>query len=290
MSIMKRKIAIAFLLVCMFCMSGCGFEKSKDQITQLDTRYLQGEEKEEKEEQTTEVQATENPQETSVPSGEKQQENKEEKDNSTTVEKKATPTPSKVSKKAKEKSVTKSTSKIKTKKKTDSSKNASDKNVSEKKSESKKDAVSTPNPTSVKPEEPEKQTCTIAIDCKTILSNRDKLNSAKKAFVPSDGWILKTTKVEIEDGDSVYDILNRVCRKNKIHLEAAYTPAYKTYYVEGIHQLYEFDCGDLSGWTYKVNGKSSNYGASKYQVKAGDTIRWRYTCDGGKDIGDDYFD
>ena len=55
-------------------------------------------------------------------------------------------------------------------------------------------------------------------------------------------------------------------------MDANYTPAYKTYYVRGIHQLYELDCGNLSGWTYQVN------------VKAGDVIAWRYTCDGGKDV------
>ena len=67
-------------------------------------------------------------------------------------------------------------------------------------------------------------------------------------------------------------------------MDANYTPAYKTYYVRGIHQLYELDCGNLSGWTYQVNGIVPNYGCSKYTVKAGDMIAWRYTCDGGKDV------
>ena len=55
-------------------------------------------------------------------------------------------------------------------------------------------------------------------------------------------------------------------------MDANYTPAYKTYYVRGIHQLYELDCGNLSGWTYQVNGIVPNYGCSKYTVKAGDVI------------------
>ena len=29
---------------------------------------------------------------------------------------------------------------------------------------------------------------------------------------------------------------------------------YNSYYVEGIGNLYEFDCGSESGWMYKVNG------------------------------------
>lgn len=29
---------------------------------------------------------------------------------------------------------------------------------------------------------------------------------------------------------------------------------YNSAYIEGINNLYEFDCGELSGWMYKVNG------------------------------------
>ena len=131
---------------------------------------------------------------------------------------------------------------------------------------------------------PAEKTCTIAIDCKTILANKKKLNSAKESFVPTDGIILKKTTVTIKAKDTVYDILYRICKSNNIHLESDYTPAYKTYYVKGIHQLYEMDCGDLSGWSYKVNGVTPNYGASKYTVKDGDNIEWRFSCNAGKDV------
>ena len=59
-------------------------------------------------------------------------------------------------------------------------------------------------------------------------------------------------------------------------------------YVEGIHNLYEFDCGALSGWMYKVNGWYPNYGSSRYQLKDGDVVEWRFTCDLGNDIGGGY--
>ena len=131
---------------------------------------------------------------------------------------------------------------------------------------------------------PQPDTCTISIDCKTILANKSNLKSSKVNFVPADGLILKNTTVELKKNDTVYDILSRVCKSKKIHMDANYTPAYKTYYVRGIHQLYELDCGNLSGWTYQVNGIVPNYGCSKYTVKAGDVIAWRYTCDGGKDV------
>ena len=57
-------------------------------------------------------------------------------------------------------------------------------------------------------------------------------------------------------------------------------------YIEGINYLYEYDAGSLSGWMYKVNGLFPNYGCSKYEVKPGDAIVWMYTCDLGRDVGD----
>lgn len=133
-------------------------------------------------------------------------------------------------------------------------------------------------------------TCTISIECSTILNNWDDLNEAKADFVPSDGWILYTSEVEYSPGETVYDVLYRVCKDTSIQMSAKYTPAYGSYYVEGINQLYEFDCGELSGWMYSVNGWFPNYGCSQYEVSDGDIIEWRYTCDLGRDVGDQYYE
>ena len=130
------------------------------------------------------------------------------------------------------------------------------------------------------------KTCTISISCATILDNMDHLTDGKEEFVPADGWILAPSTVEFEEGESVHDVLKRVCKDAGIHMESNYTPAYNSAYVEGINQLYEFDCGELSGWMYKVNGWFPNYGCSKYTVSDGDEIDWIYTCDLGKDVGD----
>lgn len=128
-------------------------------------------------------------------------------------------------------------------------------------------------------------TCTISISCATILNNMSKLDKDKKDIVPKDGWILKEKTVTFKEGESVFDILQRVCKDNKIHMEASFTPLYNSSYVEGIYNLYEFDCGSLSGWMYSVNGVFPNFGCSQYIVKKGDVIRWQYTCDLGKDVG-----
>lgn len=139
-----------------------------------------------------------------------------------------------------------------------------------------------------KKQDVEENTCTISIECSTILDNQDSLKSSKKEFVPSDGWILEPVEVNYEPGETVYDVLSRVCKEKKIQLDASYTPLYSSYYVKGINQLYEFDCGERSGWTYSVNEYFPNYGCSKYEVSDGDVIEWRYTCDLGKDVGNEF--
>ena len=124
----------------------------------------------------------------------------------------------------------------------------------------------------------------------TILDNMEQLNQEKADFVPADGWILYSSTVEYTPGETVYDVLYRVCREAGIQMEASYTPMYGSYYVEGINQLYEFDCGKLSGWMYNVNGWYPNYGCSQYEVSNGDVIQWRYTCDLGRDVGDSFYE
>ena len=129
------------------------------------------------------------------------------------------------------------------------------------------------------------KTCTITIVCPTIFDNLNSLNAEKAPFVPKDGTILPSTKVTFTEGETVFDVLKRVCDAAQLQIEYSYTPLYESYYVEGINHLYEFDCGSLSGWLYKVNGQFTTVASSEYQLQAGDVIQWVYTCDGGGDVG-----
>lgn len=146
------------------------------------------------------------------------------------------------------------------------------------------------------PVEPEDQdidkkksyTCTFSIECSTILNNLKDLDPDKRELVPSNGVILAPTKVTFYEGESVFDVLQRVCKEKGIHLESSWTPIYNSAYIEGIHNLYEFDCGALSGWMYRVDGWYPNYGCSRYQLADGEKVEWRYTCDLGKDVGCDW--
>ena len=154
------------------------------------------------------------------------------------------------------------------------------------------DPVPEGKPLPVEPEDAkitdESHTCTISISCAAILENMDLCDPEKRELVPEDGWILQPTVVTFYEGESVFHVLKRTCKQNGIHLEFENTPIYNSAYIEGIHNLYEFDVGELSGWMYSVNGWYPNYGCSRYALKDGDIIEWRYTCDLGYDVGGGY--
>ena len=127
--------------------------------------------------------------------------------------------------------------------------------------------------------------CTFSIDCTSIFNHIDSLKQEKLELLPSDGKILAPTKTSFTSGESVFDVLQRVCRENEIHMEASFTPLYGSSYVEGICNLYEKDCGDLSGWTYFVNGECPSYGCSSYRLSDQDVVEWTFSCNLGYDVG-----
>ncbi|MCI8388278.1 MAG: DUF4430 domain-containing protein [Clostridiales bacterium] len=132
--------------------------------------------------------------------------------------------------------------------------------------------------------------CTISIICPELIVNGeviDALDIEKHELITDDGVILAPTEAAINDGDSVFDVLSRICRENKLHLEYSETPIYGTAYIEGIANLYEFDAGELSGWLYSVDGEYPNYGSSKYSLSGNEVIVWEFTLDAnGGQVGE----
>ena len=131
-------------------------------------------------------------------------------------------------------------------------------------------------------------TCTLSVRCDTILDNISWLDPEKIELVPEDGVIFPATQVTFYEGESVFNVLLREMKKAGIHMEYVNTPMYNSAYIEGINNLYEFDCGELSGWMYKVNDWFPNYGCSRYQLQDGDVVEWVYTCNLGIDVGGYY--
>lgn len=135
------------------------------------------------------------------------------------------------------------------------------------------------------PSDKQTMTATISIDCSTILDNMDQLKPSKSGYVPGDGMILYPIEVEFTEGETAFDVLKRVCSSADIQLEYSWNAGFGSNYIEGINHLYEFDCGDGSGWMYHVNGWYPDRGVSVYELSDGDYIEFRYTCSLGVDLG-----
>lgn len=100
------------------------------------------------------------------------------------------------------------------------------------------------------------------------------------------GVILKPTVVEIEEGETVVEVLKKVARQNQIPISVRGKGS--AAYVEGINNIFEFDHGAKSGWLYKVNGNFYSKSSGAYKLKADDVIEWVYTLDMGRDVGVDF--
>lgn len=121
--------------------------------------------------------------------------------------------------------------------------------------------------------------CRISIRCDDILANRSTLNPDKAELIPEDGFILEPTDITFTPGETVFDILKRVAQEKGIHLDFTASPGV---YIKGIGNIYEQDCGPMSGWGFYINGQSPTVGCSDIQVQSGDVIEFTYTCDFSK--------
>ena len=127
--------------------------------------------------------------------------------------------------------------------------------------------------------------CTLVVRCDTVLGRLDELPEGKAELIPADGLLIPETQVPLEEGDTPFSLLQELTRANGIHLEFSFTPGTGSAYVEGISNLYQFDCGPLSGWLFLVNGASPSVSCSDYVLSDGDVVEWAFTCDMGADLG-----
>lgn len=150
--------------------------------------------------------------------------------------------------------------------------------------EKKQGRTSTPKPIptmTAKPMERKVSVVSFSIECTAIMEHRDLWNEGIEEIIPSSGYFYQGEQ-EISEGETVYDVLKRICSKENIALDVEYTPIYGTYYVKGIGNLYEFDCGSESGWQYKVNDVLGDTGCSSYLLKNGDRVTFFYDCQYGQ--------
>lgn len=117
----------------------------------------------------------------------------------------------------------------------------------------------------------------------TLTVRCDKIANELENEEYKDGVILDSVSMTLGRGDSVYDILLDAAKKYRLQIENNGTADHA--YIAAIEHIYEFEYGDLSGWTYRVNGKDLSVGCSEYELADGDVIEWIYTLELGKDLG-----
>jgi len=99
------------------------------------------------------------------------------------------------------------------------------------------------------------------------------------------GYVVPATSVELQSGDTVWTVFQRVLNNNHISYDYKWYEDYGSVYVKSIAGDGELNHGEGSGWMYNVNSWYPNYGADNYILKNGDVIQWRYTTNYGIDLG-----
>ena len=129
--------------------------------------------------------------------------------------------------------------------------------------------------------------CTLVINCSNAL-NYNKLDEDIRTLLPENGEILNEIDAPFLEGDTPFTLLQKICREKEIPLEYSLVPMSGGAYIEGIDNLYELDCGNLSGWMFSINGEFPSVSCSEITLCEGDIVAFLYTCDLGEDVGNHY--
>lgn len=119
----------------------------------------------------------------------------------------------------------------------------------------------------------EKITVTVSVDCKTAVA----AGYEQATSISSSGSLAHKT-VTLPKGSSAFDALKAT------GLSVGSESTSMGTYVYSIASLREKECGSMSGWLYLVNGRTLSKSCDSAILQSGDSVSWRYTCNGGKDI------
>jgi hypothetical protein len=128
----------------------------------------------------------------------------------------------------------------------------------------------------------------ISIDTLVLIKSpgKDKVDDNLKEFIPKNGYILSNIDIDVKKNASVYDVLIEASRKYGFSVE--HSGSGSNLYIQSIGNISEFDAGSQSGWVYMVNNTFPNYGVGSYHLKNNDKIKFKYTTNRGKDVGNGY--
>ena len=105
-------------------------------------------------------------------------------------------------------------------------------------------------------------------------SSSDEAGLAVEVTVDSsaaDGSASFSGTVELPEGANAYDALVAT------GLDVKASESQYGMYIESVEGLAGGDFGEMSGWTYEVNGEVAMVAADAYDLSDGDVVSWTYT-------------
>lgn len=126
---------------------------------------------------------------------------------------------------------------------------------------------------------PKQNTVSLTVDCKNAIDYGILENPNFAGVLPQNGVIFSDANVQFTEGESVMKVLKRALKSQKTVCQIT-----SGGYIVSIGGLAEKDCGETSGWLYRVNGELPNVSCKYYTLQAGDRVEFIYTCRMG-DVG-----
>ena len=139
--------------------------------------------------------------------------------------------------------------------------------------------------------QPEPTEDTITVSFRLIgaeLATQD-VDLGAKEYMPDYVTWVSTTRVELEEGATVYDLWVKATAAAGITSVGASKNYVSTVYAPtslGGYALSEFTNGRRSGWMYTINGKHPGYGLKDQKVHDGDRVIWHYVNDYSYEVDD----
>lgn len=129
---------------------------------------------------------------------------------------------------------------------------------------------------------------TFSADCSSALENMDRIDPAvnQPSVIPADGVVITECVISLPEGSSAFDALAAAARQQQVRID--YAGSSWGTYVRSIGYISEFGFGELSGWMYRVNGEYPQTSAGNFILHEGDVVEFVYTCDLGRDVGDNF--
>ena len=116
--------------------------------------------------------------------------------------------------------------------------------------------------------------CTVGVSVQPALDNIDLMKPESLELLPESGWMLEPVEMTVSEGTTCLEVLQWACQEAKLPVVTSGEPPF----VEGIGGLNNGDGGDVSGWTYTLNGEMLMVSAAIQEIQEGDELIYSFVC------------